>query len=233
VDLSILAFGSGWGDNLARGLGVTLGLAATSVAFGTVVGLVIALLTSSRNPWLATLATGYEAVMRSLPELLVVFASYYGFSFLLQALLEPFGFTGFIAINSFWAGVLALSSVHAAYCSQVFRGAFAAVPIGPLEAADALGLRQSQTFFAVKLPLAIRFALPGLMNLAVVVLKLTPLASAIGLQDLLRTAGDAGQNTKQYLTFYLVALVIYLILAAVIWIAERHIERRYTRFLTV
>ena len=37
-------------------------------------------------------------------------------------------------------------------------------------------------------------------------LKSTPLVSAIGLQDLIRVAGDAGQNTKEYFQFYMVTL---------------------------
>lgn len=231
MDLSILAFGSGWGNALARGLFVTLALAAASVVLGTGLGLVGALVATSRFRIAAVIVGGYEVVMRSVPELLVIFAVYYGFSFAIQALLQVIGIEGFVAINAFWSGVLAIGMVHGAYCSEVFRGAFQAVPAGPLEAARALGLRPFPAFLAVKLPLALRFALPGLINLVVVTLKATPLVAAVGLQDLLRVAGDAGKNTKQYLTFYLVALAIYLVLAAVIWVVESRIERRASRFL--
>ncbi|MCS0497295.1 ABC transporter permease [Ancylobacter mangrovi] len=231
MDLSLLAFGSGWGDALARGLLVTLALAAASVVLGTALGLGGALVATSRRRTAARLVGGYEVVMRSLPELLVIFAVYYGFSFALQALLAPFGVDGFVAIDAFWAGVLAIGMVHGAYCSEVFRGAFAAVPAGPLEAAAALGLRPLPTFVTVKLPLALRFALPGLMNLVVVTLKATPLVAAVGLEDLLRVAGDAGKNTKHYLTFYLAALAVYLVLAAAIWLVEGRIERRASKFL--
>jgi His/Glu/Gln/Arg/opine family amino acid ABC transporter permease subunit len=230
LDLAILAYGPGWGDELLFGLGVTLSLAVISICFGTLLGLAASLAEMSRLRPLAHLVAGYNAVMRSLPELLVILFIYYGLSFVLRTVLAPFGFTGFIGISGFWTGVLAISMIHAAYACQVFRGAFAAVPVGPLEAAQALGLHRPQVFVTVKLPLAVRYALPGLMNLVVVTLKITPLVSAIGLQDLIRVAGDAGRNTKEYLTFYVIALLIYLIIAAGILAFQLMLERRLFRF---
>lgn len=225
-----LAYGSGWGDELLLGLAVTLGLSAMSVCAGTALGLATALIEASRFRLLAHVVATWNAIMRSLPELLVIFFMYFGFSFLLQAILAPFGFEGFIGIGSFWAGVLAISLIHAAYCSEVFRGALAAVPDGPLEAARALGLHRPQAFATVKLPLALRYALPGLMNLVIVTLKITPLVSAIGLRDLMRSAGDAGQNTREYLTFYTIALFIYLIIAAALLLLQSRLEKRLFRF---
>ena len=70
------------------------------------------------------------------------------------------------------------------------------------------------------------------MNLVIVTLKTTPLVSAIGMQDLIRVAGDAGQNTKQYLMFFLIALVIYLIIAAGILALQVILEKRLFRFMT-
>ena len=231
MDLSILDYGVGWGDELVLGLSVTLRLAAVAILLGSIVGLLTALLERSEIPIFSKAVSGYNAVLRSLPELLVIFFIYYGASLVLQAILAPFGFDGFIGINTFWAGVIALSMIHGAYASEVFRGAFNAVPAGPLEAAQSLGLRPYQSFITVSFPLAVRYALPGLMNLVIVTLKTTPLVSAIGMQDLIRVASDAGQNTKQYLMFFLLALVIYLIIAAGILALQLALEKRLFRFM--
>lgn len=231
MEAGILDVGPGWGDELLFGLGVTLLLAAISIVIGTAIGLAAGLLELSRWRPLARLVVGYGAVMRSLPELLIIFLVYYGASFVLQALLRPFGFEGFIGISAFWAGVIALSLIHGAYASEVFRGAFLAVPSGYLEAARSLGLHPLQIFATVKLPLALRYALAGLMNLVIVTLKTTPLVAAIGLQDLLRVAGDAGQNTKHYLLFYMIALIVYLVIAGGALALQLALEHRLFRFM--
>ncbi|MCW6511807.1 ABC transporter permease subunit [Lichenifustis flavocetrariae] len=227
--METLVLAASWSGQLAAGLGVTLALAALSIVLGTAVGLGCALLAARPGvfgPRLVLMAAG---LVRSLPELLVIFAAYYGFAFLLQAIVAPFGVTGFVAIDAFWAGVMALTLIHAAFCTEVFRGAFAALPPGPIEAARALGLRRVPVFWLVAWPLALRYALPGWMNLTIVSLKLTPLVAAVGLQDLLRTAGDAGRNTHDYLLFYLLALGIYLALAAAIGLIQMRLEARLTR----
>lgn len=231
MDLGSLGYGSGWGDELVFGLGVTLRLAVVAILIGSCLGLATALLERAEIPIISKAVSAYSAILRSLPELLIIFFIYYGASLVLQAIAAPFGIDGFIGINTFWAGVIALSLIHAAYASEVFRGAFAAVPPGVVEAAQSLGLRRSQAFVTVRFPLAVRYALPGLMNLVVVTLKTTPLVSAIGMQDLIRVAGDAGQNTKQYLMFFLIALALYLIIAAGILVLQITLENRLFRFM--
>jgi polar amino acid transport system permease protein len=230
VDLSVLAFDSGWGNQLLRGLLVTISLGSISMAVGVAIGLATALIEIGKLRFAARLVAGWNWILRSLPELLVIFAIYYGLSFVLAPILAPFGFTGFISVNAFWAGVIAIGLIIGAYCGQVFRGAFAAVPRGPVDAARALGLRETQVLLTIWLPLAFRYGMPGLINLLIVTLKITPLVSAIGLQDLMRVAGDAGQNTKRYMTFYVVALVLYLLLAAAIAVANMRIEKRVTAY---
>lgn len=231
MEAGILDVGPGWGDELLFGLGVTLLLAGISIAVGTVIGLAASLLELCRFRWLARTVVGYGAVMRSLPELLIIFLVYYGAAFVLQAVLRPLGFEGFIGVSAFWAGVIALSLIHGAYASEIFRGAFLTVPTGYLEAAQSLGLHPGQTFLTIKLPLALRYALSGLMNLMIVTLKTTPLVAAVGLQDLLRVAGDAGQNTRDYLLFYLIALVVYLIIAGGALALQIALEHRLFRFM--
>ena len=57
-------------------------------------------------------------------------------------------------MSPFWSGVLALGLIHGAYASEVFRGAFQAVPKGQLEAALAFGMSPFLAFRRIKLPLA-------------------------------------------------------------------------------
>jgi|SRR5688572_1047909 His/Glu/Gln/Arg/opine family amino acid ABC transporter permease subunit len=214
----------GWGDELLAGLWLTIRLGLTAVIIGTLVGLLAALGELSRFTLIARLIAAYNLVMRSVPELLVIFLLYYGLAFLLTFVLGLVGIDRFVDVSPFWAGTLALSLIHAAYASEVFRGAFQVIPKGQIEAAQAFGMGRFLTFRRIKLPVAFRLSLAGLANLLMATLKNTPLVSAIGLQDLIRAAGDAGQNTKLFFQFFIASLVIYLLIAAVMLLVQIRAE---------
>jgi His/Glu/Gln/Arg/opine family amino acid ABC transporter permease subunit len=216
----------GWGDELLAGLWLTIRLGVAAVALGTGLGLASALIELSRFRALAALVATYNLVMRSVPELLIIFLLYYGLSFAIMAALAPFGIDGFIEVSPFWAGTLALGLIHAAYASEVFRGAFQVIPKGQIEAAQAFGMDRFLTFRRIKLPMAFRLSVAGLANLLMGTLKNTPLVSAIGLQDLIRVAGEAGQNTKLYFQFFMVSLSIYLAIAALMQVFQSKAENR-------
>jgi His/Glu/Gln/Arg/opine family amino acid ABC transporter permease subunit len=214
----------GWGDELLAGLWLTIRLGLTAVILGTALGLVAALGELSRFRIIAHLIAAYNVVMRSVPELLVIFLLYYGLSFIIMAVLGLVGIDRFVEVSPFWAGTLALGLIHAAYASEVFRGAFQVIPKGQIEAAQAFGMSRFLTFRRIKLPVAFRLSLAGLANLFMATLKNTPLVSAIGLQDLIRAAGDAGQNTKLYFQFFMASLAIYLLIAALMLFVQIRAE---------
>src|SRR5207244_1509146 len=66
---------------------------------------------------------------------------------------------------------VALALHSAAYQSEIFRAGFQSVPRGQLEAAQALGMRPTQSMFNVVLPQALRLSLPPLGNEFAVVIK--------------------------------------------------------------
>lgn len=225
MDWSLFLPGAGgWGDKLLLGLWLTLRLGLTSVLLGTVLGLAAAQGELSRFRIFAHVLAAYNVVMRSVPELLVILLLYYGLSFLIMGLLSPFGIASFVEVSPFWAGTLALSLIHAAYASEVFRGAFQAIPKGQIEAAQAFGMSPILVFRRIKWPVAFRLSLGGLANLLMATFKNTPLVSAIGLQDLIRAAGEAGQNTKLYFQFFMASLAIYLLIAAVMLVVQNRAE---------
>lgn len=233
MDLSLFAFGdTGWGDELAFGFLVTIAMAVSSYAIGTVFGLGLSLLESRQGRLVPSLASGFGVLFRSVPELLVLFLVFYGATLALSALLGMVGIESSIRIGPFAAGVVALSMVHAAYASEVFKGAMIAVPLGYLEATKALGMSPWLTFRKIKLPLALRYAFPGLTNLWMVMIKNTPLVSAIGVSDLIRQASRAGENTREYLAFFLAALAVYLVLSGVSLFAQEKGQARLFRHVS-
>ena len=96
-----------------------------------------------------------------------------------------------------------------------------------MEAATAYGLSRMQRFRFVLFPQMMRFALPGIGNNWMVLIKSTALVSIIGLSDVVRAAQDAGKSSYRLLFFLLVAAAIYLVFTTVSNIVLRKLERRY------
>jgi polar amino acid transport system permease protein len=223
---TILACGdTGWGDEIAAGLKVTVSVAVVTLPIGLLIGFIVALGQQSEEKSVRLAAGIYTTIFRGLPELLTLFIIYYGMQMLIQALLAWVGYDGTVEINAFFSGVIALSVVFSAYCSEVLLSAFRAIPKGQYEAGDALGLHRGRTMMLIVMPQLVRIALPGLVNLWMILLKDTSYVSIIGLADVLRQTGVAVKVTKQAFLFYTLACGIYLGLAIISSFGLRYIER--------
>jgi polar amino acid transport system permease protein len=223
---TLISFGpEGWGDDIARGVLVTLSLALATLPFGLVAGFLIALAKQSKERPLRLAADIYTTIFRGLPELLTLFLVYYGAQIGIQLAVHLFNPDANIEINSFAAGMIALGVVFSSYASEVFLSAFRAVPNGQYEGGYAVGLSKTQTMRLVILPQLIRIALPGLSNLWLILLKDTALVSVVGLSDILRQTGVAARVTKEAFLFFGIACLLYLLLAILSSFAFAAIER--------
>ena len=227
----VFAFGdAGWGDEVLAGLRVTILLAAVTLPVGLLLGFIAAGCTLSRTPWLRWMGAGYTTVMRGLPELLTLFVIYYGIGLLLNAIATWWnpGSRG-VEFSPFAAGVIALGLVFGAFAGEVLRGAFQSLGRGQVEAGMAIGMRPAKVFFRIMLPQVWRFALPGLGNLWINLLKDTALVSVIALDDLMRMSQVAVRTTKQPFTFFLVACLIYWAMSLLSEVALARMEKRANR----
>lgn len=212
--LQLLAWGpDGWGDELARGAGLTLLLAVSTLPIGLAIGLAVALAKDSPVWILRVIGNVYTTVFRALPELLTILIIYYGGQILVRRIAIGLGFDGSIEINGFAAGLISLGVVLGAFSSEVWLGALRSVPKGQREGAQALGLGRYRSFRHVVFPQLLRIALPGLGNNWMVLLKDTSLVSVIAFTDLMRITNIAVGVTKEAFLFYLVCCLIYLAMA--------------------
>jgi polar amino acid transport system permease protein len=223
---SIISCGpTGWGDEVAFGVKVTITLALATLPVGLIIGFMIALAAQSSEKSLRIAAGIYTTIFRGLPELLTLFIVYYGIQMLLQSVAGSLGFSGPIEINAFVAGMIALAVVFSSYSSEVLLSAFKAIPKGQYEAGDALGLRRSRTMLLIVLPQLVRIALPGMTNLWMILLKDTSYVSIIGLTDILRQTGVAARVSKEAFFFYGLACLLFLVLAMLSSIGLGYIDR--------
>lgn len=206
---------TGWGDEIASGVFVTASLAIVTLPVGLVLGFLVALGKRSEDAYARMAANIYTTIFRGLPELLTLFMVFYGLQILIQTALSKIGYEGRVEIDAFTAGMIALSVVFSAYCSEVLLSAFQAIPRGQYEAGAALGIRPAKTMVLVVIPQLIRIALPGLGNLWMSLLKDTALVSVVGLADILRETGLAIKSTKEPFLFYGIACLLFLILSII------------------
>lgn len=227
----LLSYGSdGWGDELVAGLLVTIQLALTSLPVGLALGFIAATATLSTTKGFRFAGRAYTTVMRGMPEILTLFVVYNGVGLLLNSLMSWWNpDAGAVEFSPFLAGVIALGMVFGAFAGEVLRGAFQSLLPGQIEAAMAVGMSPLQIFIRIKVPQVWRFALPGLGNLWINLLKDTSLVSIIALNDLMRMTKVAVGFTKLPFNFYLFACLIYWGLSIASEIVLAKMEKRANR----
>ncbi|MDH5556281.1 MAG: ABC transporter permease [Alphaproteobacteria bacterium] len=214
----------GYGWMLWDGLQLTLAVGVCALVLAMLMGLIGAWGKLSRNVVARTAANTYTTVIRGVPELLLLLIVYYGTPTLIQDVAEGMGYDIIIDVNPFIAGVMTLGFIYGAFSTEVFRGAILAVPKGQIEAAYAAGMSRIQMVRRILLPQVWRFALPGLGNVWMVLIKATALISVIQLPELMRNAYLGAGNTKLPFTFYFAASLIYLGITIASMLGQQRIE---------
>ena len=228
--LSLLSIGdAGWGDELLLGASVTIQVALVSLSLGMVLGLLTASAKLSHSWFLKALASSYTNLVRGIPEFLIILLVFFGTDQLMVSIGNWLNYDGVIEVNKFAAGVLALSLIFGAYASEVFRGAYMAVPHGQIEAALACGMTPIRAFWRIRMPQMWRYAIPGLGNLWMVLLKDTSLVSVIALDELLRQSNIAGETTREPFMFYMAAALVYLLFTIISDFGRHKLEKRANR----
>jgi His/Glu/Gln/Arg/opine family amino acid ABC transporter permease subunit len=215
----------GYGWTLWAGVAITIEVGICAAAVAAIMGLLGAWGKLSKSPVARTIANTYTVIVRGVPELVLILLCYYGLTILLQRLLSLLsGQDVLIDINPFSAGVITLGIIYGAFATEVFRGAFLAVPKGQIEAARAIGMSRILLFRRVLMPQAWRFALPGLGNVWLVLTKATSLMSVIQLAELLRNADVAARANHMPFTFYFLASLFYLAITILSMLGQHRVE---------
>lgn len=199
---------------LFTGLHATVKICSLAIIFGTLLGLVLGLLSLGRNAPLRWLVRAYVDFIRGTPLLIQIFLVYFA--------LPVIG----IRLPEFWAGVIALSLNAAGFISEIVRATVGSIERGQSEAARSIGMTQRQTLVYVLLPQALRPFVPPLTNELITLVKGSALLSVISVYELTR-AGQAiiSVHFVPFEIFLLIALYYYVLVSMLAW-ASRTIERR-------
>lgn len=232
---------------LLQGAWLTLQVALLSLLLAVTLGLLGALAKISKSVFLRSIATLYTTIIRGIPDLILMLLIFFGGQMLInnlcysinESLNEYFSsrdvnhewysyLPDYIDISPYFAGIVTIGFIFGAYMAETFRGAMLSVNKGQIEAATAYGMSRRKIFFRVTFPQMMRHALPGFGNNWLVLLKTTALVSIIGLQDMVKIAGDAAGSTQQPFTFYLAVAFIFLFFTAISNVLLKRLEDKYS-----
>ncbi|MFW7340961.1 ABC transporter permease subunit [Pollutimonas sp. H1-120] len=220
----------GWGWTLLRGTAMTLLISILGMALGIVIGIAGASIKTAGSRLPGLLVTVYTTVVRSIPELLVIYLLFFGS---VQAAADLADALNWQEAMTSWfpalVGILAIGLIAGSYGVEVFRGALNAIPSGQIEAAKAIGMTPGQRLLRIVIPQMFWYALPGTNNVWQTALKDTALISLVGLVEIMRAAVLGAAATREPLALYLMAGALYFIVGVgsqgLFVLAERHFGR--------
>lgn len=208
-----------WSPQIAAAVWNTVLLTVCSFGLAILVGLLLAIGKLSRVRLLRGFCTAYIEVARGIPALAVLFLIYYG--------LVPLG----LVLDAFVAGFVGLGLSAGGYIAEVFRAGIQAIHKGQREAALAVGMTPAVTFRVIILPQALRIILPPLLNMLIILLKDTSICSLISTPELMLRAKDLAMMSFLPMHLFLLAGVIYFLLAWPMSLLTRRVEAHMRRGL--
>ena len=141
-------------------------------------------------------------------------------------------------LYGFGLAVVTFSIVFGAFAANVLYGAMQAVPKAQLETGESFGMSQRQVFHRILVPQMWVYALPGLSNLWMILIKATPLLFLLGVQDIVYWARElGGSKTSAFafphpdwrLYYFLGLLVFYLCMTRMSEVVLGRLTQRLTR----
>ena len=215
---TILVQGGSW-KTILGGLWVTVQIFVLALVLGTVLGAVICLMRTRKNPVLRGIASVYIAVLRGTPVLMLLLLLYYGV--FARTSLKPVT----VAVFTFALNV-------SAHVAELLRSALSASDRGQAEAARTLGFSAWDTFRLITLPQVLRIAKPVYQSTIVNLIQWTSVVGYVTITDLTRVINNIASRTMQPLLTITIGMLIYLALSYIIFglfaLSDKLKERAHT-----
>ncbi|WP_019701468.1 amino acid ABC transporter permease [Paracidovorax oryzae] len=195
---------------LAKGLLGTLASAAMAAVIALSLGLVLLAGRLARYRFVRWPAVAAIEFLRGTPTLLLIYVCF--------LVLPSVG----IKLSTYWMLTLPIGLSTAAVVAEVYRSGVLAVPRGQADAARSLGMTETQVFFAIVFPQALRYIVPALVAQLVIVVKDTTFGYVV-------TYGELMQNARVLIANYHSLVPVYLVVAALYCLVNYAISRASRR----
>jgi polar amino acid transport system permease protein len=204
---------------MLEGALVTLEIAIISMVIGTIIGVLLALMSGSNNKAFKAIAATWIEVARNTPALFQIYMAYFG--------LGQLG----IHLDSFAALLCGIAFNNAGYLAETFRGGLRAVPPTQARAARSLGFGAIQAFRMIVLPQMFRAVFHPMTNQMVWAILMTSLGVVVGLNtDLTGVTQELNVKTFRTFEYFAIAAVLYYLIAKIVTVGARLAAFRLFRY---
>ena len=178
LQIVVAAGGVGWDD--WGGLQLTLFVTVAGIVLAFPMGVLAALGRRSSLPAIRVVSVGYIELFRAVPLVAFLFIGQYLMLYAVPTFVDPPSFL--------IRALVVIALFESAYIAEIVRGGLQSIPIGQLEAAQALGLGPLQTTRRVVLPQALRNVIPAIVGQFISLFKDTSLLAIVGFFEVLDVA---------------------------------------------
>ena len=203
------------------GLPLSFMLSSVGLAFGFVLGVLLALARSSKLPAIQVIAVVFIEMVRGVPLVSILF---------MASVMLPLFMPDGVTVDKLLRAQVAIIIFAGAYIAETVRGGLQAVPKGQHEAAASLGLGYWLSMRKIVLPQALKIVIPPLVNIFIGFFQDTTLVTIIGLLDFLDTVRSAMRDPVwqgiAVLEGYIFAALVYAVFSYGMGSYSRFIERR-------
>jgi len=210
----------------------TLKIFGFTLIYSIPLGMIVALLKMCKFKPISWLTNVYILIMRGTPLMLQIIVAFYAIPTLKSSPNTPAVIANMLSgVNiqgedyMFNAVLFAFVLNYAAYFSEIFRGGIESIPKGQYEAAAALSLTKTQTFFRIILPQVVKRVIPASANEVITLVKDTSLANVVAYAEITLKAKQQMQNYSS-LTPLFIAGAFYFVLAMVLTVLSSIIEKK-------
>lgn len=180
-----------------------------AMTIGTIAGVALGLMQISLIPPIKSTSWLITQFFRNAPWLTLLF-----FAMFMLPFEFDLGFTR-IAFPDWMKAVIGLSLPVMANISEVVRGSINSIPYGQWEASEALAFTRRQQLWQIILPQCVKRMIPPWMNWYAILTMATVLASIVGVNEVMTSAGQVsaaeGGRTDLLLPLYSFILLLFFI----------------------
>ena len=211
-------------NSMLRGTLTTLSIFFLTLIFAIPLALPVCLGRMSKIRIVSKITNLFLLVIRGTPLMLQLLIIYF-----VPKLVAVKVFKTTIDWPSYVASIVAFSINYSAYFAEIYRSGIKSIPKGQYEACKVLGYTNTQTFFKIVLPQAVKHIVPVMGNEVITLVKDTSLVTILSVQELMFFAKSSSNRMVSF-TPLLIAGIFYFLMNWVVSFAFKRIEKRLSYY---
>lgn len=187
---------------LLEGLLVTINISLISVGISIVLGIFLGMIMTLKNPVTRIGTRIYLEFIRIMPQLVLLFIVYFGFTRAFQ-----------INLSGQVAAIIVFAMWGTAEMGDLVRGALISIPKHQYDSGKALGLTGLQIYLWIIIPQTVRRLIPLAINLVTRMIKTTSLIVLIGVVEVVKVGQqiiEANRLTRPTAALWIYGVIFFL-----------------------